>query len=133
MLEAQVENGGAPYTYTVDWEDGSEPESGRSTASSLELSHDYDLISSFQVRLTVTLGERDVRLEPLLVTVGDDDDDRAAAGLEPPAARGPPRVSARWSAGRSRTRAGSTRLRRGHPRAAGPHRPLRNAPKASTT
>ena len=33
VLEAQVENGGAPYTYTVDWEDGSDPESGRGTAA----------------------------------------------------------------------------------------------------
>lgn len=74
VLEAIVENGGAPYSYSVDWEDGSEPQTGRATEGRLYLTHDYDLISSFQVRLTVTLGETTILLEPLLVTVGDDDD-----------------------------------------------------------
>ena len=99
VLEAQVENGGAPYTYTVDWEDGSDPESGRSTASSLRLTHDYDLISSFQVRLTVTLGERTSKLEPLLITVSDDDDDvpRLVWNFPSPVVRQGQRAVVGWS------------------------------------
>src|SRR5215207_9686776 len=55
VLEAIVQNNQAPYTYTVDWDDGTKPESGRSTESQLRLTHDYDFISTFQVTLEVRL------------------------------------------------------------------------------
>ncbi len=98
VLEAVVENSGAPYAYTVDWEDGSEPETGRSSESPLRLSHDYDLISSFQVRLSVTLGGETSSLEPLLVTVGDDDPDPPTVTwrLPPPVVRPGQRAVVGW-------------------------------------
>ena len=63
------------------------------------MTHDYDLISSFQVRLTVTLGERTSKLEPQLITVSDDDDDvpRLVWTLPSPVVRPGQRAVVGWS------------------------------------
>ena len=87
VLEAVVESQG--FTYTVDWNDGAEPETGRGEGGRLRLSHDYDLISSFNVRLSVAAQGARASLPPLLVTVGDDDRDPPTVTwrLPPPVVR----------------------------------------------
>ncbi len=81
VLEAVVQNSGASYTYSVDWGDGSRPETGQGTASQLRLTHDYNLISTFQATLEVRLageypqgGEPVARVRPPVVIVSDDDE-----------------------------------------------------------
>lgn len=76
VLEAQISRDGSPYSYTVDWGDDTKPESGRGTGRTLRLTHDYDVVSTFKVRLELR-AERTgkvAQIEPLLVAVRDDDD-----------------------------------------------------------
>lgn len=99
VLQATVENDGAPYAFSVDWGDGSEPEVGIETESVLTLRHDFGFISTFRVTLEVRLEQQTARCEPLFVTVGDDDDSvpRLTWTLPPPVVRpGEPAVVG-WS------------------------------------
>jgi hypothetical protein len=73
ILEAEIGSEGASYTYTVEWGDGSEPQTGTSRNPNLRLSHRYVLLSMFRVRLSVELNERSARVEPPLIRVEDDD------------------------------------------------------------
>ena len=81
VLEAEVKSDGAPYTYSVDWGDGSRPEPGRRHGEGvLRLTHDYNHIGTFQPTLEVRLagehpqgGEPVARIRPPLVIVSDDD------------------------------------------------------------
>lgn len=84
VLEAVIQNAEQPYAHTVDWGDGTKPESGRQTAGQLRLTHDYDFISTFQVTLELRPadasgqypqgGEPSARVRPPVVIVSDDDD-----------------------------------------------------------
>ena len=99
VLEAVVQNAQQPYAYTVDWGDGTEPETGRQTAGLLRLNHDYNLISTFQVTLELRLadasgqypegGEPVARVRPPVVIVTDDDNHgpRVEWKLPPPVVR----------------------------------------------
>lgn len=79
VLEAEVKSGGAPYTYSVGWGDGSRPEPGRRhTGGPLRLTHDYNKISTFRVVLQVRVDQQTTELEVGLLTVRDDDDDPPA-------------------------------------------------------
>ncbi len=73
ILEAEVRNDGSAYTYRVEWGDGGEPETGRSTSGTLRLTHRYVLLSTFRVRLSVEMGDRSAQVEPPLIAVQDDD------------------------------------------------------------
>jgi hypothetical protein len=89
VLEAEVAAGEGGFSYTVDWNDGSEPETGRGEGGGLRLTHDFDLISSFAVRLAVSTDRGRAELAPLLVIVTDDDDvvPRLEWRLPPPVVR----------------------------------------------
>ena len=110
VLQATVNNAGAPYAFTVNWGDGSAPETGLETESQLVLRHEYDLISQLAVVLELRLANRTGRCAPLIVSVSDDDDQvpRLTWTLPP---RWCAPASPRWWAGASLTRAGSTTCR----------------------
>ena len=99
VLQATVNNAGAPYAFTVNWGDGSAPETGLETESQLVLRHEYDLISQLAVVLELRLANRTGRCAPLIVSVSDDDDQvpRLTWTLPPPVVRpGQPAVVG-WS------------------------------------
>ena len=73
VLEAEVRNNESRYSYTVQWGDGTESETGNSTNGTLRLSHSYVLLSTFRVRLSVELNDRSARVEPPMIAVEDDD------------------------------------------------------------
>ncbi len=86
FLDALILSRG-PYRYTVDWGDGTKPESGRRSGERLRLAHDYDLLGTFQVMLTVCpqgVAKDCPKVGPFEVTVSDDDSEGPSFKLEMP-------------------------------------------------